>query len=53
LYIQQVDSDIRQAQIYGIQGVPAMIFEEKYLVSGAQPYEVLSDVIYQVSQENS
>jgi predicted DsbA family dithiol-disulfide isomerase len=53
LYIQHVDSDIQQAQIYGIQGVPAMIFDEKYLVSGAQPYEVLSDVIYQLSQANT
>lgn len=44
-YLHQVLADITQAQALGLQGVPAMIFASKYLVSGAQPYEVLSKVV--------
>jgi predicted DsbA family dithiol-disulfide isomerase len=49
-YAPQVDADVRQAQAYGLQGVPATIIEQKYLVSGAQPFEVLQDVTQQVKQ---
>jgi hypothetical protein len=44
-YLHQVLADITQAQAMGLQGVPAMIFAGKYLVSGAQPYEVLAKVV--------
>ena len=44
-YLHLVLADITQAQALGLQGVPAMIFAGKYLVSGAQPYEVLSKVV--------
>ncbi|GIK39393.1 MAG: hypothetical protein BroJett011_32260 [Chloroflexota bacterium] len=50
IYAPQVDADISQAQAYGLQGVPAMIIEQKYLVSGAQPFEVLLDVVQQIKQ---
>jgi predicted DsbA family dithiol-disulfide isomerase len=43
-YLHLVLADITQAQALGLQGVPAMIFAGKYLVSGAQPYDVLSRV---------
>lgn len=43
-YLHLVLADITQAQAMGLQGVPALVFAEKYLVSGAQPYEVLSRV---------
>jgi len=43
-YLHLVLADITQAQALGLQGVPAMIFAGKYLVSGAQPYDVLSKV---------
>ncbi len=33
---------------YGLQGVPALIFNNKYLVSGVQPYEVLKQVVEKV-----
>lgn len=49
-YAPQVDGDIRQAQAYGLQGVPATLIEQKYLVSGAQPLEVLQNVVQQVKQ---
>lgn len=50
-YIQQVDSDIMQAHRSGINGVPALVFQNKYLVSGAQPYQVLAQVVEQVQAE--
>lgn len=37
-YDQQVTTDVMQAHAYGLSGVPAVVFENKYLISGAQPY---------------
>ncbi len=48
---QAVLDDIAQAQEYGINAVPSMVFANKYLVSGAQPYPVLTRVIDQISNE--
>lgn len=50
-YAAAVDADIEQARLYGISGVPAMVFANKYLVSGAQPYEVLSGAVEQIQAE--
>jgi predicted DsbA family dithiol-disulfide isomerase len=47
----QVQDEIDQAHAYGLNGVPAMVFAEKYLVSGAQPYPVLVQVVEQVQAE--
>lgn len=44
-YEAQVDADIMQAQQIGIQGVPALIFDRRFLVSGAQPLELLREVV--------
>lgn len=52
-YAAQVDADVAQAQRYGLQGVPATIIEDKYLVSGAQPLEVWQDVVRQVKERMS
>ncbi len=41
-YIKQVDADIQQARDYGLDGVPAVVFDAKYLVMGAQPYETFA-----------
>ncbi|MBA3873686.1 MAG: DsbA family oxidoreductase [Anaerolineae bacterium] len=49
-YLHLVLADITEAQAMGLQGVPAMIFASKYLVSGAQPYEVLDKVISDVNE---
>jgi len=35
-----------------LTGVPALIFNNRYLVSGAQPYEVLRQVVEKVQEEN-
>lgn len=51
VYQQAVLADVSQAYAYGINGVPAMIFADKYLVSGAQPYEVLCRAVEQIAAE--
>jgi predicted DsbA family dithiol-disulfide isomerase len=52
-YNQAVLEDIALAQAYGLNGVPALVFAEKYLVSGAQPYPVLVQVVEQIQQESA
>jgi predicted DsbA family dithiol-disulfide isomerase len=47
-YEAQVEADIEEAYHYGLTGVPALIFGSQYLVSGAQPYEVLRQVIEKI-----
>ena len=51
-YEAQVEADIEQAYQYGLTGVPALIFDNRYLVSGAQPYEVLKQVVEKLQEEN-
>lgn len=46
-----VTADIDQAFQYGLSGVPALVFANKYLVSGAQPYDVLTQVVDQIVAE--
>jgi predicted DsbA family dithiol-disulfide isomerase len=40
-----VDADLRHAAALGITGVPFLVFDGKYAVSGAQPVEYLSRVL--------
>lgn len=44
-------ADIAQAHEYGINAVPGLVFADKYLVSGAQPYAVLTRVVDQILKE--
>lgn len=46
-----VNLDVAQARRLGLDSVPALVFNQKYLVSGAQPYEVLVNVVEQLSAE--
>lgn len=48
---QAVLDDVATAHSYGINGVPALVFQNKYLVSGAQPYTVLTGVVEQIAKE--
>ncbi len=48
----QVDADVRLAREYGLTGVPALIFDGHYLVMGAQPYDVLRQVVERVMEEH-
>lgn len=52
-YEEAVLGDVATAHSYGINGVPALVFQNKYLVSGAQPYEVLIQVVDQIRKEEA
>ena len=43
-----VSQDIAQAQAYGLSGVPALVFNNKYLIPGAQPYAALVRAVEQI-----
>lgn len=45
-------ADVALAHEYGLTGVPALVFNDKYLVVGAQPYPILEQVVKQCAQEN-
>lgn len=47
-YDQQVSEDVLLARGLEIQGVPALLFNRKFFISGAQPYPVLSQVIERI-----
>jgi predicted DsbA family dithiol-disulfide isomerase len=46
--LAQVMADVQEAQALGVSGVPFLIFDRRYAVSGAQPVDVLGSVIQQV-----
>ena len=46
-----VQQDIDLARQYGLNGVPALVFDNRYLVSGAQPADVLRRVVDQIVEE--
>jgi len=48
---EQVTADVERAHEYGLTGVPALIFADHYLVVGAQPYQVLKQVVERVIEE--
>lgn len=50
-YDELVQLDIDQAQRYGLNSVPAMVFDDRYLISGAQPYPVLVQATEHVQAE--
>lgn len=47
----QVSADIDLAHEYGLNAVPALVFADRYLVMGAQPYEVLKQAVEKVLEE--
>ena len=52
-YDRMVEADVDLARTYGLNGVPAMVFNDKYLVSGAQPADVLRQVVHRIAQETA
>jgi predicted DsbA family dithiol-disulfide isomerase len=50
-YDQAVEAEIAWARANEISGVPALVFDEKYLVVGAQPYPALEQVLQQCEAE--
>jgi predicted DsbA family dithiol-disulfide isomerase len=51
-YRAEVESDENWARQQDLNGVPAFIFAERYLVSGAQPVELLQQVVDKCVQED-
>ncbi len=47
----EVEEEIAIAQRMGVTGVPCFILDNKYVVMGAQPAEVLADAIAEVAQQ--
>jgi hypothetical protein len=52
-YADAVRADERQAARYGITGVPFFVADGKYAVSGAQPPEVLLQLLRRAKDETS
>ena len=50
-YDAAVQQDIDLARQYGLNGVPALVFANRYLLSGAQPVDVLRRVVAQIADE--
>jgi len=44
-YADAVEADVRQAVAYGATGVPFFVVDQKYGVAGAQPADVLGQVL--------
>lgn len=45
-----MDADILTAYQYQLNGVPALIFENKFYVPGAQPYDELVRLVEQIER---
>jgi predicted DsbA family dithiol-disulfide isomerase len=52
LYRDEVKAEIFFYMEQGLRGVPAFIFDQKYLVSGAQDIEMFKNILEKVSSEN-
>lgn len=50
-YDDLVRADIEQAYAFGLQGVPALVLDDRYLLSGAQPLSVLQRAVLRVQAE--
>ena len=50
-YEDMVRTDHAIAHQSGMTGVPALVFESKYLVMGAQPYDVLSKFVEDLQEK--
>jgi predicted DsbA family dithiol-disulfide isomerase len=51
-YAEVIDENRRVASSAGIDAIPAHVFGRRYLVLGAQPYEVLKQVVDRVTAES-
>jgi predicted DsbA family dithiol-disulfide isomerase len=47
----EVETEQMQAYQYQLRGVPALIFENKYYIAGAHPYDELVNVVEQIERE--
>lgn len=52
-YDADVEADEAQARAFGITGVPFYVIDRKYGISGAQPADVLAQVLTQARAESA
>ncbi len=52
VYIAQVDQDIETARAYGLNSVPSLVFNNKYLIPGAQPLDALQNAVETIAAEH-
>ena len=52
-YAEAVRAEEQQFQAMGIQSVPSIVFNQKYLVTGGQPVEAFEQVIQQILAEEN
>lgn len=45
--------DLQRVRDYGIQGAPAIVINQKYLISGAQSQAIIEQTIEQIAQEEN
>lgn len=50
-FAEDVEKDVKEAQLYGIRGVPFFVFENKYGISGAQQQEIFEQAVKKVAEE--
>ncbi len=51
IYDAEVSAGVELTREYRLDGVPALVFADKYLVVGAQPYDMLKRVVEKILEE--
>jgi predicted DsbA family dithiol-disulfide isomerase len=52
-YTDRVDSSTREAQLHGINAIPAFVLDNRLLVLGAQPYELFERAVEQLDSASA
>lgn len=52
LFLEEVDTDIYEAFQIDVTSVPYFVFEDKYVIKGAQPVSTFLSLLKKVSEEN-
>ncbi len=50
---EEIEQDVYESRLIGVQGVPFFVFDRKYGISGAQPDEVFDQTLQQALQESN
>jgi predicted DsbA family dithiol-disulfide isomerase len=50
---EEIDQDVYESRLIGVQGVPFFVFDRKFGISGAQPDEVFDQTLQQALQESN
>jgi predicted DsbA family dithiol-disulfide isomerase len=48
---EEIDQDVYESRLIGVQGVPFFVFDRKFGISGAQPDEVFDQTLLQALEE--